>query len=195
MGTERRPLGFWDFWRAYEGCQNYGKFSIWGYRSEISAAAPALGRLYPPFLVYHTWPNLSIGKMHKKRGWISPPSTKFIENVIRHLALIPTEIFPAGAEFALDFILVYVGISYVEILDNPVLACTHILVSVEVKFRGHDYSSSHGSSGEISSSSALSLQSTLIAGMSINERLATQSAMCTSLSIGVNGLFALSVVH
>ena len=165
---------------------------VWIGNSDRSARARPV---VPPLLVYHTWPNLSIGKMHKKRGWISPPSTKFIENVIGHLALIPAEILPAGMEFTLDFILVYVGILYVQILDNPVFAGAQIFVSVEVKFRGHDYSSSHGSSGEISSSSALSLQSAVIAGMSINARLATQSAMCTSLSIGVNGLFALSVVH
>ena len=166
-----------------------------GWENGISDRSARARPVVPPLLVYHTWPNLSIGNLHKKRGWISPPSTKFIENVIGHLTLIPPEILPARMEFTLDFILVYVGILNVQILDNPVFACAHILISVEVKFRGHDYSSSHGSSGEISSSSALSLQSALISGMSINARLATQSAMCTSLSIGVNGLFALSVVH
>ena len=128
-----------------------------GWENGNSGRSARARPVVPPLLVYHTWPNLSIGNLHKKRGWISPPSTKFIENVIRDLALIPAEIFPARAEFTLDFILVYVGILYVEILDDPVLARAHILVSVEVKFRGHDYSSSHGSSGEISSSSALSL--------------------------------------
>lgn len=194
MGTERRPSGFGIFGAHMRVARSMENFSYGGTDRKFGPQRPRSARCTSPSSIPHLAQFVNRQNAQKK-GWISPPSTKFIENVIGHLALIPAEIFPARAEFALDFILVYVGILYVEILDNPVLACTHILVSVEVKFRGHDYSSSHGNSGEISSNSALSLQSAVIAGMSINARLATQSAMCTSLSIGVNGLFALSVVH
>lgn len=155
-GYRAAPLGFGKMWAHMEAARSMENFPYGGTDREFGPQRPRSARCTSPSSIPHLAQFVN-RQNAQKRGWISPPSTKVVENVIGHLAFIPTEIFPARAEFALDFILVYVGILYGKILDNPVLACTHILVSVEVKFRGHDYSSSHGSSGEISSSSALSL--------------------------------------